>query len=321
MVAPNWLEPALLYPGRLIALGIHLSQCGRNKKAKKYLNIAAWNVRTLIDQNDTGKLQRCTGLITSKLARYKIDIDALGETRLAGKEELTEKSSGYSFFWSGRAPDDKRKAGSGYAIKTSLVNKLACLLKGVNDCLMTMRLPLHHGKNPAIIISVYAPTIINTDETKDKFYEDFEYVISVVPTAGKFIILGDFISRVGQDIASWEGLLGIHGTGKCNSNGLLLLQTCARHNLLITNTVFRLPTRSKTSWMHPRSKQWHLIDYIIVKQKDRWDVRVAKAMCGTESWTDHHLISKLSIRVQPKTRPQGKKAPKQLNITKLKDIL
>ena len=43
--------------------------------------------------------------------------------------------------------------------------------------------------------------------------------------------------------------------------------TCA-HELLITNTVFRLPTRNKTSWMHPRSKLWHLIDYVIVRRKE-----------------------------------------------------
>ena len=44
----------------------------------------------------------------------------------------------------------------------------------------------------------------NKDETKDKFYEYLEYVISAVPAADKLIILGDFNARVGQDIASWE---------------------------------------------------------------------------------------------------------------------
>ena len=43
-------------------------------------------------------------------------------------------------------------------------------------------------------------------------------------------------------------------------------------------------------------------------------------MCGAECWTDHRLIvSKLSIRIQPKRRPQGKKVPRRLNIMKLKD--
>ena len=49
-------------------------------------------------------------------------------------------------------------------------------------------------------------------------------------------------------------------------------------------------------------------------------MRITKAMCGAECWTDHRLIvSKLNICVQPKRRPPGKKAPKRINITKLKD--
>ena len=108
----------------------------------------------------------------------------------------------------------------------------------------------HHGKKLAII-STYVPTMTNTVETKDKFYEDFECVISDVPAAEKLIILGDFNARVAQDSASWKEVLGEHGTGKCNCNGLVLLQTCAKVNLLITNSVFHLPTRNKTSWMNP----------------------------------------------------------------------
>ena len=159
----------------------------------------------------------------------------------------------------------------------------------------------------------------NPDETKDKFYEDLNALIASVPNADKLIILGDSNARVGRDNTTWEGVIGKHGTGSCNSNGLLLLQTCAEHELLITNTIFRLPTRNRTSWMHPRSKHWHLIDYVIVRKRDRQDVRVTKTMCGAECWTDHRLIvSKLKLRVQPKRRPQGMKAPKRLNISKLK---
>ena len=52
---------------------------------------------------------------------------------------------------------------------------------------------------------------------------------------------------------AWSGVIGQQGTFKCNSNDLLR-QTCTAHELVITNTLFRLPTSNKTTWMHPRSK-------------------------------------------------------------------
>ncbi|BHF58350.1 hypothetical protein SprV_0100130200 [Sparganum proliferum] len=45
-------------------------------------------------------------------------------------------------------------------------------------------------------------------------------------------------------------MLGLHGLSGFNDNGLLLLQTCTEHRLILINT-FHLPTREKTTWMHP----------------------------------------------------------------------
>ncbi|XP_063598196.1 craniofacial development protein 2-like [Penaeus indicus] len=271
-----------------------------------------------MDRAEADRPERRTALIARELARYKVQIAALSESRLAEEGQLTEVHAGYTFFWIGHRQDERREAGVGFAIKTNLVNKLASPPKGVNDRLMTVRLPLC-GKRHATLVSAYAPTMTNTDEVKEAFYEDLNATISAVPRADKLILLGDFNARVGTDYASWKGILGRNGIGKCNSNGLLLLETCSTHELLITNSIFRLPHRNKTSWMHPRSKHWHLLDYVIVRQRDRQDVRVTKAMCGAECWTDHRLlISKLNIRIQPPRRPQGKKVPKRLNISKLK---
>ena len=283
------------------------------------MTFATWNIRTLLDKDDSDRPQRRTALIARELARYNIDIAALSETRLAEKGEICERGAGYTFFWSGRKPEERREAGVGFAVKTALVSKLEGPPKGVNDRLMTLRLPLSYGQKFATIVSAYAPTMTNPEEIKDKFYEDLNCVIAAVPNSDKLIILGDFNARVGCDSTTWEGVIGKHGVGKCNSNGLLLLQTCAEHGLLITNTLFCLPTRNKTSWSHPRSKHWHLIDYAIVRKRDRQDVHITKAMCGAECWTDHRLIlSKINFRIQPKRRPQGTKTSKRLNVKKLK---
>ena len=164
---------------------------------------------------------------------------------------------------------------------------------------MTLRLPLS-GKRHATILSIYAPTLTKPDEVKDKFYDYLDSVISAKPRTDKLILLRDFNARVGTGHQTWEGVNGTEGMGKRNRNGLLLLKKCAEHELLITNTSFRLSTRNKTSWMHPRSKHRHFIDYVIVRRKDRQDVRVTKTMCGADCWTDHRLVvSKLNLRSQP----------------------
>ena len=182
---------------------------------------------------------------------------------------------------------------------------------------MTLRLPLSGNKH-ATIVSAYAPTMTNPDEVKDKFYGDLDNIISATPRTDKLILLCDFNARVGTDYRPWEGVIGSEGVGKCNSNDVLLLRKCAEHDMLITNTVFKLPNRIKTSWMHPRSKHWHLIDYVIVRRTDRQDVGVTKTMCGADCWTDHRLVvSKLNLKNQPARRPQGKKAPMRLDVSKL----
>ena len=57
---------------------------------------------------------------------------------------------------------------------------------------------------------------------------------------------------------------------------------------------------------------------IIVRNRDRKDVRVTKPMCGAECWTDHRLvISKLNLHIHPKRRPQGPKPMKRLNVSQL----
>lgn len=182
---------------------------------------------------------------------------------------------------------------------------------------MTLQLPLN-DKRKAMLISVYAPTMINLEDIKDKSYEELDALIAAAPKSEKIVVRGNFDALVGTDYQTWEGFLGRHGIGKCNSNGLLLLSLCASHELINTNTLFRLPTRNKTTWMHPRSRHWHMNDYVITKKTDTQDLRVTRAMHGADCWTDHRLIvSKFKFRVMPKRKPHGQKTAGRLNARKL----
>ena len=198
-----------------------------------------------MDNPKADRPERRTALVARELARYHIDIAALSKTRRANERQLTEDGGGYCVFWSGRTSEERREAGVGFVIMSHLVSKLASLPRGLNDRLMVMQLQLTN-KQKATLISAYAPTMTNPEEVKDQFYEQLDALIAAVPKSEKLITLGDFNARVGTDYHTWSGDIGQQGTGKCNSNGLILLQICTTHELVITNTLFGLPTRSKT---------------------------------------------------------------------------
>ena len=94
--------------------------------------------------------------------------------------------------------------------QSKFVGKLSGLPKGINDRLMTLRLPLPGNKN-ATIVSAYSPTMNNPDEVKDKFYNVLDDVISVTPRTDKLILLGDFYARVGTYHQTWKGVIGPEG--------------------------------------------------------------------------------------------------------------
>ncbi|VDL92349.1 unnamed protein product [Schistocephalus solidus] len=219
--------------------------------------------------------------------------------------QIEEVGAGYTFFWSGRPKAEQRDAGVAFAIRDDIGGRLPCLPQGINDRLMSLRLP-SPGDKFATIISTYAPPMTSSDVAKDKFYEDLHAMLMNVPKADKLIVLGNFKAHVGTDHAAWQGVLGPYGLGNRNTNGLLLLRTCAEHRLLLINNFFCLPMRQKATWVHPRSRHWHLLDNALARKRDRQDVLVTKAIPGADGWTDHRLvISKMRLRLQPRRRPHA----------------
>ena len=102
--------------------------------------------------------------------------------------------------------------------------------------------------------------------------------------------MGDFNAQVCKDFEIWDGILGRHGVGNCNDNGRLLLEFCSGIGFTITNTLFQQENRYKKTWRHPWSKHWHLLDYILVRQKDTKDVLHNRVMTSAECYTNHRLV-------------------------------
>ena len=238
------------------------NQLGRRRQRRQLLTIGQWNVRTLLDREGANEPEKCTALVAMELAKYNNDIAALCETRFSESGSLDDLE--YSFFWSGKPEGQRREAGVCFAIKKNIVTKLTEMPRPVSDRIMTMS-----KDNFATIISVYAPTMTNPDENKEAFYNQLASVLSGIPRTDKLLLIGDFNARIGRENDKWPLVMGKHGIGKCNSNGELLLALCSEFELIVTNTMFKQKDERKTTWMHPRSKHWHMIDFIITRCRDK----------------------------------------------------
>ena len=126
-----------------------------------------------MDNRRSDRPERTTALVARELSRYGIQIAALSETHLAEEGQLIEEGVSYTFYWSGKSTKSRRESGVRFAIKTNLIDKLADLPKAVSDRLMILRLQLDKNQR-ATLISVYAPTMMYSDEFKSRFYEELD---------------------------------------------------------------------------------------------------------------------------------------------------
>ena len=166
---------------------------------------------------------------------------------------------------------------------------------------------------------MYAPTLQAETVVKEAFYRDLHHPLQQVDSKDKLLILGDFNTRMGRDFELWKGVLCRHGIGNCNDNGRSLLEFCSEHQLIITNTLFQQRDRFNATLRHPRSKHWHLLDYVLTRQHDTRDVLHTRVMTNADCYTDHRLVCcKVTFAFKS---PRKRKGPqmKKLQVHKICD--
>ena len=182
--------------------------------------------------------------------------------------------TGYTFLFSGLPTVAHRIHGVGFAVSTALLQSTQESPIAIEE-----RLPLAKNRFDTFV-SFYSPTLDSSDDVKDRFYDTLYSTLRRISQDDKIILLGDFNARAGRNHNIWHGVIGHHCVGNKNSSGLQLLSLCYELGLAITSTFFQLHDMHKTSWMHPRSKQWHLIDYVIVKCRDLNEVKLLNPCVG-----------------------------------------
>lgn len=158
---------------------------------------------------------------------------------------------------------------------------------------------------PPIITGAYAQTLPAEEADKIAFYEELRVLVNSVLEIGKIILLGDFNARVGRDRETWSC------PDRYRRNLTRILQV---------HTQFRHTGSHTTTWMKPRCRQWHLIDYIIVQKRDMQDICNVKSFKGADCWTDQALVRSMRLIIKPPTRNRKtEKLPKRLNVAKFHD--
>ena len=255
---------------------------------------------------------RKTAVIDTELSRRGIDIAALQETRLAGAG--TVKEAHYTFFWFGKAPEEPRIYGTGFAVSNRMINSTQTPY-ALSDRISMMKLQTRQGN--IRVINAYAPTLAASSDDKDSFYNQLEGAIREASRSERTILLGDMNARIGADHPSWPECIGKFGVGKINENGQRLLELCSRNNLCVTNTLFPGKPHRKMSWCHPLSKTWHQLDFVIVSQKHRSEVLNTRTYHSADCDTDHSLVVS-SMRLHPRPYHRQLRKSKKIDVSKAK---
>ncbi|XP_072025129.1 craniofacial development protein 2-like [Amphiura filiformis] len=186
----------------------------------------------------------------------------------------------------------------------------------ISERLISARLRTQIGA--ATIIQAYAPNSSSTEEEADQFYDQLQQTIDNTPSQDILITMGDFNSKVGTDWESWNGILGKFGYGESNERGERLLNFCAQNDLCISNTFFKQKKESREwTWESPDGKTKNKIDFILIKQRWKSNISMARSFPSVDTGSDHQLVLanfKFRLKVKPKPLRQNK-----YDIQKLKD--
>ena len=138
------------------------------------------------------------------------------------------------------------------------------------------------------VILVYAPSS-NTEETEvERFYEDLQDLLELIPKKDVLLIIGDWNKKVGSQ--ETPGVTGKFSLGVQNEAGQWLIEFCQENTLVIANTLFQQHKRRLYTWTSPDSQYRNQTDYILCSQRWRSFREPAKTRLGAYCGSDHELL-------------------------------
>ena len=151
---------------------------------------------------------------------------------------------------------------------------------------------------PLMIVVVYGLIDWDSNEEKDKFYEDISCVVS--RGHGHVMVMGDFNASVSDKL---HGVVGPYGLGsRASDNGERLVTFACANGLCVTNTFFPHKCIHQATWYPPDpSRLSSLKDYILIKPHMMTSVLDTRVFRGADIDSDHHLeVTSIRLKLQQK---------------------
>ena len=251
--------------------------------------IGCWNVRTMMEG---GKLEN----VKQEMKRLRIGVLGLSETRWKGTGDF--RSDDVRVMYSG---GEESQRGVAILLDKEFAKRVI-KMDAISDRLMLVKIKAEPVD--MVVIQVYLPTSDYDDEEIEKLYEEIEEVMRKEKGADNLIVMGDWNAVVGEGRDEKE--VGEFGLGVRNERGQMMVEFCKRMKMVITNTWFEQNKRHRYTWKSPGDRGRFQLDYILVRQRYRNSVKVAKSYPGADANTDHNLVL-MEVHVRLKKIKRGKR--------------
>ena len=125
------------------------------------------------------------------------------------------------------------------------------------------------------------------------FYKTLQATIDKVRKSDIILTMVDFNARVGveQDNTA-EETIGKHAIDKQNQNDRRFIDFCLSYSILVTNTLFPHKLIEQATWIHSKTKQQSVLDYMLANCKFRTtvqDICIHRSTTGSIG-TEHYLL-------------------------------
>lgn len=263
----------------------------RLKIAKSKLKIGTWNVRSLYA---AGKFDN----LIQEARRMETTIMGISELRWPGSGTCRH-DEGILYYSGSEDNDTQHRNGVGILIKPELEKYVKQVIP-INNRIIILQ--LNASLFNVNIIQIYAPTAEKKyDHETEILYQQLDDVLNHLKKDEINFIMGDFNAKIGKGRRS--DLVGEYGLGESNERGDRLYEFAQEHDMVVTNTWYRLPKRRLYTWTAPGDNTEHIIrnqiDYILVAKRFRNCVTRVTTYPGADIGSDHNpLVANIKINLK-----------------------